>query len=103
MSAFDYAAPAELFPIRSRISKHQSVSYKRFDTSAEAIRFAMEELAPDLLAGTYLEVDEQRFDGVGMRNLYASADYPLPRARQGEAALTRAPVNQHSACRKVQL
>ncbi len=38
----------------------------------------MEELPPELLLGAWLEVEEKRFDGNGIRQLY-SADYPLPR------------------------
>ena len=37
----------------------------------------MEELAPTLLEGAYLEVSEDIFDGVGIRNLYARDAYPL--------------------------
>jgi hypothetical protein len=39
----------------------------------------MEELPPEFLLGTYLEVEEQRFNGQQIRLLYESRDYPLPR------------------------
>ena len=81
---FDYATSAELFPTRNRRAKRSPMSYKRFDRAAEAIRFAIEELPPEMLLGAYLEVDEERFDGAGIRRLYQSPDYPL--ARRAAAA-----------------
>ena len=79
MSAFNYSSQAELFPTRNRKSRRQPLGYRRFDRAAEAIRFAIEELPSQSLAGAYLEVDEQRFDSVGIRRLYDSTDYPLAR------------------------
>ncbi len=79
MAGFNYGAEAELFPTRGRFSKRQPVTYKRFATAAEAVRYAIEDLHPDLLVGAYLEVDEERFDARGIRDLYASDDFPLPR------------------------
>ena len=78
MSAFDYNAEAELFP--SRGARRQPVGYKRFARAADAIRFAVEELAPQALAGAWLEVDEERFDANEIRRLYEHADYPLQRS-----------------------
>jgi hypothetical protein len=79
MISFDYAAPAEVFACRSRSSSQRPVTYRRFDSGAEAIRFAIEELPSDVLFGTVLEVNEQRFDASQIRRLYDSDDYPLRR------------------------
>jgi len=77
--AFDYHCAAELFPTRSRRPRPGPMSYKRFDTAAAAIRFAIEELPSDLLLGAYLEVNEVRFDSDGIRSLYDSERFPLKR------------------------
>jgi hypothetical protein len=79
-SSFDFEAPAELFPSKGKGFRRQMVSYKRFDSAALAIRYAIEELEPDKLAGAVLEVNEDRYDDVAIRNLYASDGYPLQRA-----------------------
>jgi hypothetical protein len=68
----------ELFPTRSR-KGNRPMGYRRFSKAAEAIRFAMEELAPELLVGAHLEVEEERFDSEGIRRLYDHAEYPLVR------------------------
>ena len=79
MRRFDYDAEAELFPGFARASRRQPVGYRRFSRAAEAIRFAIEELPPESLAGAALEVGEERFDSRAMRQLYESPDYPLAR------------------------
>jgi hypothetical protein len=38
-------------------------------------------LPPELLLGASLEVDEERFDGEAIRELYDSEDFPLSRHR----------------------
>jgi hypothetical protein len=76
---FDYRAVAELFPARNRKLNRQLTGYRRFDSAAEALRYAVEELPPKLLTGAWLEVDEERFDATAMRRLYDSAAFPLTR------------------------
>jgi hypothetical protein len=50
LNGFDYNAPAELFPTPSK-THTGNLRYKRFDTAAEALRFAVEEIpAPALRA-----------------------------------------------------
>jgi hypothetical protein len=77
MMGFDYNAPADFFPARGRMGR--SIHYRRFDTAAEAIRFAVEELPAPLLLGAYLQVDDERFAADQIRALYASAAYPFDR------------------------
>ncbi len=88
MAAFDYSTVAELFPTRSeaelfpsrnRRRRRQPVGYGRFARAADAIRFAIEELPPELLPDARLEVDEEIFDRDGIRRLYESDQYPLAR------------------------
>ena len=78
LNGFDYNAPAELFPGRSKTGGGL-VKYKRFDTVANALRFVIEEMPATALLGACLEVDEARFGLQEIRHLYESAAYPLTR------------------------
>ena len=76
---FDYSTAAELFSAKRSTRRRQPLGYKRFARAADAIRFAIEELPPQLFVGTYLEVGEVRYAGGDIRRLYESADYPHAR------------------------
>jgi hypothetical protein len=76
MDKFDYNAPAELYPGRNRKSV-KKMSYRRFDTAADAIRFAIEELPELLLLGAFIEIEEKRLGHKDIQALYASENYPL--------------------------
>ena len=78
MAAFNYNAPADLFPARSKAGR-RPVGYRRFSTAAEAIRFAVEQMPFGFLDGTILEIENERVDGAGIRVLYDSVNYPLVR------------------------
>ena len=84
MAAFNYNTEAELFPAAIRKKKRAGFAYRRFGTAAEAVQFAIEQLPADSLNGAYLQVDEARFDQNGIRLLYESSAFPLPRRRDQE-------------------
>ena len=87
MAIFDYSSEAELSPTASEVAliwagrwrMRQPTGYGRFARAADAIRFAIEELPPELLLAAQLKVAEERFDGDGIRRLYESVEYPLVR------------------------
>ena len=60
---FDYAASAELFIPKRKSGVRQPLSYRRFATAAEAIRFAVEELPALHTLGAWMQVGEERFNG----------------------------------------
>jgi hypothetical protein len=85
MDTFDYSAPAELF--RRKTKANSRSLYRRFDTAAAAIGFAVEGMSDLSLLMTTLQVDEQRLDGRAIRDLYDAGEYPL--RRKDAPALTR--------------
>lgn len=94
--AFDYGNEAELFDYstagefksndKRRAFRRRPLGYRRFARAADAIRFAIEEMPPQLLATACLEVDEMRFDSAEIRRLYESDAYPNVRPALGTPA-----------------
>jgi hypothetical protein len=80
MDGFDFKAPAELFASPGKGASRRPMEYRRFRTSAEAVRYAIEDLPEPMLRGAVLEVNGERFDGDQIRALYNSSDFPLARA-----------------------
>src|SRR2546421_2117998 len=79
MASFSFNTAAELFPAAIRKKKRAGFAYRRFGTAAEAVRFAIEELPAVSLNGAYLQVEEAPLDQSGIRTLYESEAFPLPR------------------------
>jgi hypothetical protein len=80
MDGFDFSAPAEIFASKSRGASRRPMTYHRFPSTAEAVRYAVEVLSSETLFGTTMEVDGARFDAREIRRLYEHADYPLQRS-----------------------
>lgn len=83
MAEFNYMTNAGLYTGRKLRGANVAPRYKRFDTAAEAVRFAVEDLTGSQLQGSVLEVEEARFDGRQIRSLYDAPGYPFPRRHEG--------------------
>ena len=81
MTHFDFDAPADVFAGGSFGKRWRPLTFRRFQTGAEAIRYAVEGQSADKLIGTIVEVDDDRFGPEEIRSLYDSIDYPLPRRK----------------------
>lgn len=79
MTQVDYMLPAEFFAGRRMGGSTTGPRYRRFSSTAEAIRFAIEELPGSQLRGSILEVGDVRFESSQIRSLYDADQYPLPR------------------------
>lgn len=78
-TCFDYSAAAGLFLAKGS-ARFRSVRYLRFDTGAEALRYLVEEMPPELLSGAVLETGDKRLEGSAITALYQDSAYPLARA-----------------------
>ncbi|MCX8999605.1 hypothetical protein NOF55_21090 [Rhizobiaceae bacterium BDR2-2] len=78
MPEFDYTTGAGLYAGK-KFRGSSGPRYRRFETAAEAVRFAIEDMPGSQLRGSVLEVDETRFDDRQIRMLYDAPEYPLKR------------------------
>jgi len=79
MDAKNYRMEASLYFAKSANSKPTALVLRRFAKAAEAIRFAVEDLAPALLRGCSLEISESYYFGREIRPLYDDRAFPLRR------------------------
>lgn len=79
MGQFDFGCPADLYLATRRGMSRQTISYKRFPTGAEAIKYAVEVVGIEKLPGTALETETARLDADQIRALYQHDSYPLRR------------------------
>jgi hypothetical protein len=88
MDKLIFSSFAEMFIAKGQNTRRSPVTYRRFESAAEAVRFGIEELPPAFLAATILEVDGQRFGRRQIQLLYDRPDYPLTRRARSRAAAT---------------
>ena len=79
MHEFDFFVEAELFPPKSRKPAGRKFRYQRFDSAAEAIRYAVEELPAEIFSGAIIEAADERLGPKDIRALYDSETYPYAR------------------------
>ena len=79
MAQLDYNAPAEFFAGAARGRRGPPFRYRRFDTAAEAIQFAMESVPPPLLVSVSIQVGDDRLEHTHIRKHYEDPAFPLPR------------------------
>ncbi len=82
---FDYSAPAGVFT-RMRYGRGGAAKYRRFNTAAEASRYAIEELPTPLLPGITMEVGEDTLDHQQIMRLYEDPRFPFAPVAARDAA-----------------
>jgi hypothetical protein len=82
MEDSDYFLEAALYYGKTA-TRGRTLSFRRFDQAAEAIRFAVEELSPSILNGCRLEIGEADYFGRAILPLYDDGAFPLVRRKRG--------------------
>ncbi len=81
---FPFGEPAEIYSTSGMGARKRPMSYRRFNNSAEAIRFVIEGLPQLVQRGTVMEVGDDRYELSDIRALYDSESYPLERETIGD-------------------
>ncbi len=81
MAELNYMAGAGLYAGKTHRGSRRP-RYKRFETAAEALRYAIENMPGSQLRGSVLEVEDARFNDKQIQALYDSPNYPLARGAQ---------------------
>lgn len=76
MTIIDYDASAELYAVQGP-GRKRTLFYRRFDTAAEALRFAIEDMPA--ASNPTLETGDERLDRNSMLESYSAEAYPLER------------------------
>ncbi|MEJ8569857.1 hypothetical protein [Microbaculum marinum] len=80
MSHGKFDTPAELYSSRNhRAGRFSGLKYRRFETLAEAVKYAVEEI-PGQLHFAWIETGDSSFRAAEIRDIYGSTEFPLPRA-----------------------
>jgi hypothetical protein len=82
MHANDYRMEAALHFSKNTKAKQKSLVFRRFTRASDAIRYAVEDLAPRIFDSCSLEVNELHYFGREIRPLYDSGDFPLRRRQK---------------------
>ena len=85
MHTREYRMEAALYFPKNTQAKQRSLAFRRFSQAAEAIRFAVEELAPKAFNSCSLEVNGLHYFGREIRPLYDSEAFPLRRRLKKDA------------------
>ena len=75
---FDFFLPAELY-VPAMVARRGHMDYRRFETAAAALLYALESLPGKRLAAAVLDVEGERYDAGQMKALYDRLDFPLER------------------------
>lgn len=76
--AIDYTVNAELYSSnKARLAPVKR--YMRFKTTAEAVRYAVEQWPPSQIGTLTIEAGEDRYVGKAIKALYDAPAYPLLR------------------------